>query len=116
MTFSPPRISDATSPEKSHAEASHWGWPLMFAEQACCCAAKPGLLAIMPPTQGRTHPVDLLLCDHHFLASRAGLTAAGANVYDEAGTLIRMVVRTPPVVGFRHRADPSRHRQIPPAA
>jgi len=43
---------------------------------------------VMPPTSARPHPVDLLLCGHHYRASRAGLTAAGATVYDETGALI----------------------------
>lgn len=116
MTFSPPRNSSVTGREEPDAHAPRWGWPLTFAERACCCAAKPVLLAVMPPTPVRTHSVDLLLCDHHFLASRATLTAVGANVYDECGSLIKMVVRTPPVVGVAHRVGPSRHRRIPPAA
>ena len=39
----------------------------------------------MPPAPGRLHPVDLLLCGHHYQAGRAALHAAGATVYDEAG-------------------------------
>jgi hypothetical protein len=29
--------------------------------------------------------VDLLMCGHHYRASRAALHAIGADVYDEAG-------------------------------
>jgi hypothetical protein len=32
--------------------------------------------------------VDLLLCGHHYLVSRAFLRAGGADVYDQAGALI----------------------------
>ena len=42
----------------------------------------------MPPTDARPHPVDLLLCGHHYRACKAVLTAAGATVYDEMGALI----------------------------
>ena len=37
---------------------------------------------------GRPHSVDLLLCGHHFRASQAALTAAGAAVYDDTGALL----------------------------
>jgi hypothetical protein len=32
----------------------------------------------MPPASGRPHPVDLLLCGHHFRISQWTLAAAGA--------------------------------------
>jgi len=41
----------------------------------------------MPPTSARPHPVDLLLCGHHYRACKAVLTAAAATVYDETGAL-----------------------------
>jgi len=43
---------------------------------------------ILPPSASRPHPVDLLLCGHHYRVSRAALRAAGAAVYDETGALI----------------------------
>jgi hypothetical protein len=43
----------------------------------------------MPPTAGRTHPVDLWLCGHHYRASLAALLAAGASVEDLAMTTDR---------------------------
>ena len=58
------------------------------ADRACCCPARPVVTVIMPPTPGRPHPVDLLLCGHHFRVSRATLTAAGAAVYDDTGALM----------------------------
>jgi hypothetical protein len=42
---------------------------------------------VMPPTSARPHPVDLLLCGHHYRACWAALTAAGVTVYDETGAL-----------------------------
>jgi hypothetical protein len=55
------------------------------AGRACCCPAKPAVIAIMPPRRGRKHPTDLLLCGHHYRASRKVLAAAGATVLDLGG-------------------------------
>jgi hypothetical protein len=62
--------------------------PHVVADRACCCPARPVVTVIMPPAPGRPHPVDLLLCGHHFRASQAALTAAGAAVYDDTGALV----------------------------
>jgi hypothetical protein len=40
---------------------------------------------VMPPTPERTHPTDLLLCGHHYRASRKSLAAVGATVLDLNG-------------------------------
>jgi hypothetical protein len=37
---------------------------------------------IIPPAAGRTHPVDLWLCRHHYRVSLATLLEAGARVED----------------------------------
>ena len=60
----------------------------MVADRSCCCAARPAVTVIMPQAPGRLHPVDLLLCGHHYQAGRAALRAAGATAYDEAGVPI----------------------------
>jgi hypothetical protein len=60
----------------------------IVADRACCCPARPAVTVIMPPAPGRPHPVDLLLCSHHFRVSQAALTAAGAAVYDDTGMLV----------------------------
>jgi hypothetical protein len=60
----------------------------VVADRACCCPARPVVTVIMPPVPGRPHPVDLLLCGHHFRVNRAALTAAGAAVYDDTGALV----------------------------
>jgi hypothetical protein len=39
----------------------------------------------MPPTAGRPHETELLLCGHHYRVSRAALSAAGAGVHELAG-------------------------------
>ena len=69
-------------------DPGHWAKPLALAGRACCCPARPVVTVVMPPTAARRHPVDLLLCGHHYRVCRAALTAAGATVYDETGALI----------------------------
>ena len=64
------------------------GRPIAVNDRACCCPARPMVTVVMPPTASRPHPVDLLLCSHHFRISQAALQAAGAAVYDETGLLI----------------------------
>jgi hypothetical protein len=41
--------------------------------------------------QGPARSVDLLLCGHHYLASRAALAAAGAAVIDQTGAVADLV-------------------------
>ena len=65
-----------------------WGVPLTVDARACCCPARPVVTVLVPPAAGRPHPVDLLLCGHHFRVSQSSLQAAGAVVYDKAGLLI----------------------------
>jgi len=74
-------------------------------DRACCCPAQPVVRAIMPPVPQRPHPVDLLLCGHHYRVCRQALIAAGALIYDmqgkeeaEAAALLD-VVRAPAGVG-----------------
>lgn len=67
--------------------AASWQVPRL-AERACCCPAKPAVVAMLPPPSGRTQPVDLQLCMHHYRASRRSLQAAGATVFDGQGTPI----------------------------
>ena len=56
------------------------------ADLACCCPAKATVRVTMPPTQARPHETDLLLCGHHYRASRAALAAAHAMVQALPGT------------------------------
>jgi len=69
-------------------ELAGLGRPLTVADRSCCCPARPAVTVIMPPAPGRLHPVDLLLCGHHYQAGRAALHTAGATVNDEAGVPI----------------------------
>jgi hypothetical protein len=47
---------------------------------ACCCPARAMVQAVMPPTPARPHETELLLCGHHYRASRTALAATGAVV------------------------------------
>jgi hypothetical protein len=55
-----------------------WASVFVGAERACCCSARPAVVAVFPARPGRPDPVDLLLCGHHYRECRAGLEAAGA--------------------------------------
>jgi hypothetical protein len=55
------------------------------ARQACCCSAPPVAVAVMPPVPGRGHQTEVLLCGHHYRASRQSLANAGASVVDMTG-------------------------------
>ncbi|MFB4298564.1 hypothetical protein [Actinomadura sp. NTSP31] len=59
-----------------------------LSRQACCCLAKPVVVAVMPVTDQRPDPVDIHLCAHHYRASRKSLASAGAIVFDRNGALV----------------------------
>ena len=59
--------------------------PADLTDQACCCVARAVVRVVMPPTAGRPHETELLLCGHHYRVSRAGLLAAHATVHELAG-------------------------------
>jgi hypothetical protein len=46
------------------------------------------VVAIIPPAAGRPDPADVLLCWHHYRASRKALAAAGALLVAIDGTPI----------------------------
>ena len=54
--------------------------PLTITGPACCCPAMPVVRVVMPPTQARPHPTDLLLCGHHYRVSRRRLATLNATV------------------------------------
>jgi hypothetical protein len=43
------------------------------------------VVAVMPPVPSREHQTELLLCGHHYRASRQALAAARAVVVDMTG-------------------------------
>jgi hypothetical protein len=57
----------------------------------------------MPPAPGRPHPVDLLLCGHHYHVGHAALPAAGATAYDDAGV---------PIMTGGGEQPPARHESV----
>jgi hypothetical protein len=61
------------------------------ADHACCCPARPIVIAIMPPSADRPHQTELLLCSHHHHVSQQALRAAGATIVDIKGTPIAAV-------------------------
>jgi len=56
------------------------------ADAACCCPARATVRVTMPTTQARPYKTDLLLCGHHYRASRAALAAAHATIRALPGT------------------------------
>jgi len=67
------------------AAAPH-GPAASLADQACCCVARAVVRVVMPPTAGRPHETELLLCSHHYRISRAALAAAHATVSELPGS------------------------------
>lgn len=76
-----PQLSALPAP--APAEPASGQFAFWTAERACCCSAKPAVVAVLPPGPGRNHETDLLLCGHHYRASRDALRAAGATVMGE---------------------------------
>lgn len=62
--------------------------PMATAQQACCCSARPAVLALVPRPHSDGAVVELLLCARHLRRCLDGLDAAGAAVFDSRGALI----------------------------
>jgi hypothetical protein len=77
----------AAAGKAAQGQAGWFGAPRL-AERSCCCPARPVVIALIPPAPARLHPVDLLLCGHHYQSSKAALAAAGAVVMDETGAIV----------------------------
>lgn len=67
---------------------ARWFGPPPLAERGCCCPARPVVRVLIPPASARRHPVDLLLCGHHYVSSRAALALVGAVTIDETGEIV----------------------------
>jgi hypothetical protein len=81
-----PACSEPADRQRPAADAPAIDWQAFrTASRACCCPARPVVVAVMPPAPGRDHPTDLLLCGHHYRVSLAALSRAGAAVFDGAG-------------------------------
>ncbi len=55
-------------------------------DRACCCVARAVVRVTIPPAAGRPHETELLLCGHHYRASRDALAAAHARVEELPGS------------------------------
>lgn len=62
--------------------------PVAAGEQACCCPSRPAVRVVLPATTQRDHPVDLLLCAHHYRLSGVTLARQGAHIFDPSGALM----------------------------
>ncbi|HTP16412.1 MAG TPA: hypothetical protein VMK13_11310 [Streptosporangiaceae bacterium] len=67
--------------EERAADAAQWIARLKAAQRACCCPAKPFMVALLPPRPGGTELVDIFLCGHHGRICRESLAAAGARLH-----------------------------------
>jgi hypothetical protein len=79
---------DRADPAPPDDELPGQARPIRYTDRACCCPARPVVTVVIPGGRGRPRPTDLLLCGHHYRASRSALHAVGADVYDKAGVLI----------------------------
>jgi hypothetical protein len=75
---------------KAADDQAAWSGPPPLADRSCCCPARPVVRVLIPPGSARPHSVDLLLCGHHYLASRAALAAASAIAIDETGSVLEL--------------------------
>jgi hypothetical protein len=86
-----PDTADAATTHSRQASPQRGSAPVVdlsavrLAGRSCCCSAKPLIIVLIPPTPRRPHQTDLLLCGHHYRASRSALAAAGATVMDIDG-------------------------------
>lgn len=62
-----------------------WREVIRRSTHACCCPGRPAIVVIMPPAAGRTTPVELLFCSHHYRVHSVALAAAGALAFDTHG-------------------------------
>ena len=73
----------AKSPaDRTAGGQDNWPGPPPLTERSCCCPARPVVKVLIPLNSVRPRVVDLLLCGHHYRASRAALTAVGAVAID----------------------------------
>jgi hypothetical protein len=56
-----------------------------YSGRACCCAARPAVIAVLPPSAGRPTDTDLLFCGHHYRALLPALAAQGVTILGIGG-------------------------------
>jgi hypothetical protein len=103
-------FSERNAPAPGMTDDELPGMTIPVASRACCCPATPAFTVVMPPTAARRHPVDLLMCGHHYRASQATLRAAGATVYDRSGALVTPVADAGQPASPRASAPAGRHQ------
>jgi hypothetical protein len=59
--------------------------PVAPASHACCCPAAPAFQIVLPGSEQRPWPTEILLCGHHYREHRRHLLARGAATYDRTG-------------------------------
>jgi hypothetical protein len=62
--------------------------PTAVTGRADCCPANAAVRVVLRATPARATHLELLLCAHHYRASRTNLAEAGASVFDSANRLI----------------------------
>jgi len=93
MSFEHPSYQGQHGPVTSHVEertvtpepAAIYTPSRRYSNRACCCPARPAVIAVMPAANGRRAATELLLCGHHYRQSRQALTAKGAALLDVMG-------------------------------
>jgi hypothetical protein len=61
-----------------------------YSGRACCCAARPAVIAVLPPSASRPDNTDLLFCGHHYRALLPALAAQGATILGISGHPLTM--------------------------
>jgi hypothetical protein len=74
------RSPDGQNGGTSPGDQADWSGAPALGDRACCCPARPVVRVLIPPASARPHPVDFLLCGHHYRASVPALAAAGAVI------------------------------------
>jgi hypothetical protein len=61
-----------------------------YSGRACCCAARPAVIAVLPPSANRQSDTDLLFCGHHYRALLPALAGHGATILGISGHPLTM--------------------------
>lgn len=75
-------LDDLTSGTASNRRAIQPG------ERACCCPAPPSVRVVLVSDALAPHPIDLLLCGHHYRRSIGALSTLKAMAFDHDGYLL----------------------------
>lgn len=101
---------------KAADDQAAWSGPPRLADRSCCCPARPVVRVLIPAASPRPHSVDLLLCGHHYLTSRAALAAVNAVVIDETGSVLQPASTSVETDDPTYADNASRQRARPKAS